>query len=60
MDTYLNISISDANEISDENESVALRKTFTHKSFEDRLQEYGGKISVCDHDWGEPQGRERL
>lgn len=31
-----------------------------HKSFEDRLKEYNGKISVCDFDWGEPLGREML
>ena len=29
-----------------------------HKTFEERLEEYGGKIDVCDFDWGEPVGRE--
>ena len=31
-----------------------------HKSFEERLAEYNGEISVCDFDWGEPMGRELL
>lgn len=26
---------------------------FKHKSFEERLNEYNGKITVCDFDWGE-------
>ena len=28
------------------------------KEFEERLEEYDGKISICDFDWGEPVGRE--
>jgi hypothetical protein len=28
-------------------------KTFKHRSFEERLAEYNGEISVCDFDWGE-------
>ena len=31
-----------------------------HKSFEERLDEYGGKIAACDFDWGEALGRELL
>lgn len=44
------INISDAQTVSE--------KKFQHKSFEERLREYDGKISVCAFDWGEPQGRE--
>ena len=33
-------------------------KTLSHKSFEERLLEYNGKISICEFDWGEPKGRE--
>ena len=36
------------------------KKQFVHKSFEERLAEYNGEISVCDFDWGEPVGREFL
>ncbi len=36
------------------------KKQFVHKSFEERLAEYNGEISVCDFDWGEPVGRELL
>lgn len=39
---------------------IILRKVPKHKSFKERLAEYGGKISVCDFDWGEPVGKERL
>ena len=43
-----------------ENDNIVLRKQFRHKSFEERLAEYDGKISVCDFDWGEPVGRDTL
>lgn len=33
---------------------------FKHKTFEERLAEYGGEISVIDFDWGEPMGDEML
>lgn len=31
-----------------------------HKTFEERVAEYGGKVSVCDFEWGEPAGGEML
>ena len=31
-----------------------------HKSFEERVAEYNGEISVCAYDWGEPVGKEML
>ena len=31
---------------------------FTHKSLEERLAEYNGKISISEFDWGEAKGRE--
>ncbi|MBP5564820.1 MAG: hypothetical protein J6X45_03765 [Lachnospiraceae bacterium] len=37
---------------------IELEQSFTHKSFEERLLEYNGKISICEFDWGEPKGRE--
>ena len=42
------------------NDSIVLRKQFVHKTFEERLAEYNGEITVCDFDWGEPAGREIL
>ncbi|MBO7401384.1 MAG: AbrB/MazE/SpoVT family DNA-binding domain-containing protein [Lachnospiraceae bacterium] len=50
----------DVMDICIENDAIVLRKQFRHKSFEERLAEYDGKISVCDFDWGEPVGREIL
>lgn len=56
----LDLKISDVLDIEIENDAIVLRKQFVHKSFEDRLKEYNGKISVCDFDWGEPKGREMM
>ena len=56
----LNWNTSDILEIEIEDDAVVLRKPFAHKTFEERLAEYDGKISVCDFDWGEPVGKELL
>lgn len=56
----LNIQLSDVLNIEIENEAIVLRKAFKHKSFEERLAEYNGKISVYEYDWGEPVGEEML
>ena len=56
--TKANIKEDDVMLIKAENEMLVLRKAFRHKTFEERLSEYGGKISVCDFNWGEPEGRE--
>lgn len=40
--------------------AVVIRKKFIHKTFEERVAEYNGNISVVDFDWGEPQGKEIL
>ncbi len=56
----LQLKVSDVLDIEIENDSIVLRKQFTHKTFEERLAEYNGEISVCDFDWGEPVGREIL
>ncbi len=34
------------------------KKGFKHKTFEERLAQYGGNITICDFDWGEPKGKE--
>ena len=41
-------------------DAIIIRKAFRHKSFEQRLADYDGKISVEVFDWGEPKGRELL
>lgn len=39
--------------------SIVLNK-YKHKTFEERVAEYNGEISVYDFDWGEPVGKEIL
>lgn len=56
----LNIGISDVLQIGIENDAIVLRKTMKHKTFEERVAEYGGEVSICDFDWGEPAGKEML
>ncbi|MBP3900126.1 MAG: AbrB/MazE/SpoVT family DNA-binding domain-containing protein [Blautia sp.] len=56
----MHLKISDVLNIEMENDTIVLRKQFVHKTFEERLAEYKGEISVCDFDWGEPVGRELL
>ena len=56
----LQLKVSDILDITVENDTIVLKKQFVHKSFEERLAEYNGEISVCDFDWGEPMGRELL
>ena len=56
----MDLSQHDALEITLENDAIVLRKQFKHKTFEERLAEYNGKISSCDFDWGNPKGKELL
>lgn len=56
----LNINVSDTLQIDVVGDSIVLKKAFKHKTFEERLEEYDGKISICDFDWGQPVGREIL
>lgn len=56
----LDINISDTLQIGIENDAIVLRKAFKHKTFEERVAEFDGAISICDFDWGEPAGRELL
>lgn len=52
------ITISDILQVETAENTIILRKIPKHKSFLERLAEYNGQISICDFDWGEPQGRE--
>ena len=56
----LGLKVSDILDIAVEKDTIIIKKSFVHRSFEDRLAEYDGKISVADFDWGEPAGREML
>ncbi len=56
----LDIQLSDELTIEVESGALVLRKRFKHKSFEERVAEYDGKIDIVDYDWGEPEGREML
>ncbi|MGN0505133.1 MAG: AbrB/MazE/SpoVT family DNA-binding domain-containing protein [Lachnospiraceae bacterium] len=55
----LNIGISDVLQIGIENDAIVLKKTFRHKTFEERVAEYDGEISICDFDWGDPIGKDK-
>lgn len=56
----MNIRIGDTLELETTGDAITLRKKFRHRTFEERLAEYDGKISVYVFDWGEPEGRELL
>ena len=56
----MDLKVSDVLNIEIEKGAIVLRKQFVHKSFEERLSDYNGKISVGDFEWGEPKGRELL
>ena len=44
----------------DNDQGIMENKILQHKTFEKRLDEYHGEISVCDFDWSEPMGKEFL
>ena len=46
--------------IRDNDQGIMENKIFQHQTFEKRLDEYHGEISVCDFDWSEPMGKEFL
>ena len=56
----MDLKVSDVLDIEISDGTIILRKAFRHKTFEERLAEYDNEISVCDFEWGEPQGRELL
>lgn len=56
----LNLKTSDILDLEIKDDTIVLRKQFVHKSFEERLAEYNGEISVYDFDWGKPMGTEIL
>ncbi len=56
----LNLKSSDVLDILVKDDTIVLKKAFKHKTFEERLAEYNGKIEITEFDWGEPKGREIL
>lgn len=56
----LDVHVSDELQLKVENNAIILKKVYKHKTFEERLAEYHGEISVMDYDWGEPMGKELL
>ena len=56
----LGVGVSDMLQMCVEDGAIVLRKSYKHKTFEERLAEYDNKISACEYDWGEPQGKEIL
>ena len=55
-----NIDVNDTVQIEVSENVIILRKVFQHRTFEERLAEYDGKMDVQVFDWGEPSGREML
>ena len=40
-------------------EQLILRKPYRHKTFEERMAAFDGKVDVTEYDWGNPAGREK-
>ena len=55
-----NMKNEDVLQLETTEDAIVIRKAFRHKTFEERLSEYNGEISVAAYDWGEPKGREML
>ena len=60
MPEKMYLAYSDVLNFEMENGTIVPGKQFVHKTFEERIAEFNGKISVCDFDWGEPVGGEFL
>ncbi len=54
------MQVSDLLTAETDGDCIILRKQFRHRTFEERLAEYDGRIETCDFDWGEPAGKEGL
>lgn len=55
----LNMKTNDYLDVSIENDAIILRKHFTHKTLEQRVEESGMPlVSYGEYDFGEPRGRE--
>ena len=53
------IAVDDMLDVKVSNGVIMLVKPFRHKTLEERVAEYGGKLELDgEYDWGEPVGRE--
>ena len=53
------IAVDDMLDVKVSNGVIMLVKPFRHKTLEERVAEYGGKLDLDgEYDWGEPVGRE--
>ena len=53
-------AITDILQMETQGEILVVKKQHIHKTLEDRLRAYGGKLNVTEYDWGEPIGKEVL
>ena len=53
-------SVTDILQMETQGEILVVKKQHLHKTLEERLKAYGGKLSVTEYDWGEPVGKEVL
>ena len=51
------INLEDILQVETSENMIILKKIQKHKTFEERLAEYNGEISICDFDWGDPLGK---
>ncbi len=54
------INLEDILQVETSENMIILKKIQKHKTFEERLAEYNGEISICDFDWGDPLGKELI
>lgn len=54
-----NIFVNDVLNVNVSNGQIILTKPFRHKTLEERVADFGGKLSLDgEFDWGQPIGRE--
>ena len=54
------INLEDILQVETSENMIILKKIQKHKTFEERLAEYNGEISICDFDWGDPLGKQLI
>ena len=54
------INLEDILQVETSENMIILKKIQKHKTFEERLAEYNGEISICDFDWVDPLGKELI
>ena len=54
----LDITIEDKLDLEVMDGKIIITKAFRHKTFEERVAEYGKEVQFYKYDWGEDKGRE--